>query len=96
MKEIFSAHVPQLLNIPEDPRQQQPLKRLLAGGMAGITSVTATYPLDLVRTRLSAQGEGKDRKYKSVLKLLKLYKLTESDAYWLCRVSTRHVTCCGY
>ena len=56
----------QLLGIPDDPRQQNPLKRLIAGGLAGITSVTATYPLDLVRTRLSAQGEGENRKYKLV------------------------------
>lgn len=27
----------------------------LGGGMAGITAATATYPLDLVRTRLAAQ-----------------------------------------
>jgi hypothetical protein len=27
--------------------------RLVAGGMAGITSVICTYPLDLIRTRLS-------------------------------------------
>ncbi len=31
------------------------LARLVCGGMAGITSVTCTYPLDIVRTRLSIQ-----------------------------------------
>lgn len=29
--------------------------RLLGGGLAGITAASATYPLDLVRTRLAAQ-----------------------------------------
>lgn len=33
-----------------------PLKRLTCGAMAGITSVTCTYPLDIVRTRLSIQS----------------------------------------
>lgn len=33
-----------------------PLARLTCGGMAGITSVTFTYPLDIVRTRLSIQS----------------------------------------
>ncbi|KAI1756356.1 mitochondrial carrier domain-containing protein [Xylaria castorea] len=32
-----------------------PLQRLLCGGVAGITSVFCTYPLDIVRTRLSIQ-----------------------------------------
>ena len=32
-----------------------PWKNLVFGGLAGITSVTFTYPLDLVRTRLSVQ-----------------------------------------
>ncbi|KAJ5605891.1 hypothetical protein N7510_008672 [Penicillium lagena] len=33
-----------------------PLRRLVCGGLAGITSVTVTYPLDIVRTRLSIQS----------------------------------------
>ncbi|KAI0440685.1 solute carrier family 25 member 42 [Xylaria telfairii] len=32
-----------------------PLERLFCGGVAGITSVVFTYPLDIVRTRLSIQ-----------------------------------------
>jgi solute carrier family 25 phosphate transporter 23/24/25/41 len=33
-----------------------PLTRLVCGGIAGITSVFFTYPLDIVRTRLSIQS----------------------------------------
>lgn len=33
-----------------------PVRRLICGGAAGITSVTITYPLDIVRTRLSIQS----------------------------------------
>lgn len=33
-----------------------PAQRLVCGGIAGITSVTVTYPLDIVRTRLSIQS----------------------------------------
>ena len=32
------------------------VRRLVCGGAAGITSVTFTYPLDIVRTRLSIQS----------------------------------------
>jgi solute carrier family 25 phosphate transporter 23/24/25/41 len=32
-----------------------PFARLFCGGIAGITSVFCTYPLDIVRTRLSIQ-----------------------------------------
>ena len=33
-----------------------PLQRLSCGAIAGVTSVTCTYPLDIVRTRLSIQS----------------------------------------
>ena len=33
-----------------------PVRRLVCGGAAGITSVVCTYPLDIVRTRLSIQS----------------------------------------
>lgn len=33
-----------------------PYQRLVCGGWAGITSVVCTYPLDIVRTRLSIQS----------------------------------------
>src|ERR1700733_12119402 len=33
-----------------------PGQRLACGGLAGITSVVFTYPLDIVRTRLSVQS----------------------------------------
>jgi solute carrier family 25 phosphate transporter 23/24/25/41 len=35
--------------------QLDPLQRLMCGGLAGVTSVTFTYPLDITRTRLSIQ-----------------------------------------
>ncbi|KAJ5866469.1 hypothetical protein N7534_001022 [Penicillium rubens] len=36
--------------------EMTPMRRLICGGVAGITSVTITYPLDIVRTRLSIQS----------------------------------------
>lgn len=56
-----------LLNITEDLQSQTPLRRLVAGGLAGTTSVIATYPLDLVRTRLAAQAAGIERRYRNIL-----------------------------
>ncbi|XP_065053461.1 uncharacterized protein LOC135682478 [Rhopilema esculentum] len=55
-----------LMNIPEDPREQHPFKKLTAGAIAGIVSVATTYPMDLVRTRLAAQGEGTQKKYRGI------------------------------
>lgn len=41
---------------PSPNSDLSPIRRLLCGGAAGITSVTMTYPLDIVRTRLSIQS----------------------------------------
>lgn len=43
-------------DVPGDNLAGSPFKRLLCGGLAGVTSVTMTYPLDIVRTRLSIQS----------------------------------------
>ncbi|KAI5807457.1 mitochondrial carrier domain-containing protein [Peziza echinospora] len=42
--------------LPEGSNDLGTLRRLSAGAMAGVTSVVATYPLDIVRTRLSIQS----------------------------------------
>jgi len=42
---------------------------LLSGGMAGITALISTYPLDLVRTRLTVQTSGE--KYKGIIHTFK-------------------------
>ncbi|OJJ42024.1 hypothetical protein ASPZODRAFT_105920 [Penicilliopsis zonata CBS 506.65] len=41
---------------PHPHADLSPVQRLVCGGLAGITSVTITYPLDIVRTRLSIQS----------------------------------------
>ena len=41
---------------PSPGADLDPIRRLVCGGLAGITSVTFTYPLDIVRTRLSIQS----------------------------------------
>jgi solute carrier family 25 (mitochondrial phosphate transporter), member 23/24/25/41 len=44
-----------------------PLERLVAGGIAGIIAMIATYPLDVVRGRLTTQDAGAVRvKYKGI------------------------------
>ncbi|KAG0636553.1 mitochondrial carrier domain-containing protein [Tuber brumale] len=44
------------LLLPEGGSDLGTLRRLCAGAMAGVTSVVATYPLDITRTRLSVQS----------------------------------------
>jgi solute carrier family 25 phosphate transporter 23/24/25/41 len=41
---------------PDGPQALAPLEKLGVGAAAGVLSVVATYPLDLVRGRLTAQG----------------------------------------
>ena len=43
-----------------------PLQRLMAGGLAGSTACALTYPLDLVRARLTLQS-GTNAKYKGIV-----------------------------
>ncbi|KAA0154265.1 hypothetical protein FNF27_06986 [Cafeteria roenbergensis] len=43
-----------------------PLERLVAGGIGGMCSVAVSYPLDFVRGRLTTQGAGTKRQYKSI------------------------------
>jgi len=49
-----------------------PVLRLAAGAFAGCISVTATYPLDLVRTRLSVQTTGDVVKYSGIAHAFKV------------------------
>jgi solute carrier family 25 phosphate transporter 23/24/25/41 len=60
-----------------------PITRLVCGGAAGITSVFFTYPLDIVRTRLSIQSasfaelKGKPKKLPGMWETIKLMYKTE-------------------
>ena len=46
-----------LLLLQSDADSLSPGRRLLAGSLAGATSVCCTYPLDLVRARMAVQPE---------------------------------------
>lgn len=48
----------------EDAVHLTPVQNLVAGGMAGVTSLLCTYPLDLVRSRLTVQTT--EEKYKGI------------------------------
>lgn len=44
-----------------------PLSLLLAGGLSGISSWILTYPIDVVKSRFQADGDGKNRKYHGMM-----------------------------
>ncbi|KAJ1386070.1 Mitochondrial carrier protein [Sesbania bispinosa] len=50
--------------------QLTPLLRLGAGACAGIIAMSATYPMDLVRGRLTVQTEGSPRQYRGMFHAL--------------------------
>lgn len=52
-------------NLPSDHKLPGTAVSFIAGAVAGTTATTATYPLDLLRTRFAAQGN--DRVYTSLL-----------------------------
>ncbi|CAJ0753026.1 21989_t:CDS:2 [Entrophospora sp. SA101] len=67
-------------------------RRLLAGALAGITSVTCTYPLDIVRTRLSVQsasisGKKSNRKLPGIWSTMKSIYRNEGGVTALYRVA---------
>lgn len=41
-----------------DPARETPLRRLLSGSLAGVTSVFFTYPLEIIRVRLAFETRG--------------------------------------
>ena len=48
-----------------------PLGLLLAGGLSGTASWVFTYPIDVMKSRIQADGDGKDRKYKDLVDCIK-------------------------
>ncbi|EER36461.1 mitochondrial carrier protein [Histoplasma capsulatum var. duboisii H88] len=69
---------------PAPGAELTPLRRLICGGIAGITSVTFTYPLDIVRTRLSIQSasfrelrKGQEKQLPGIFQTMRLMYKTE-------------------
>jgi solute carrier family 25 phosphate transporter 23/24/25/41 len=65
-------------------------RRLAAGALAGITSVACTYPLDIVRTRLSVQsaslsGKEINKKLPGIWQTMKIIYHTEGGIVALYR-----------
>lgn len=46
--------------------------RLICGGLAGMTSILVSYPLDVVRCRLSAQNDTTSKLYTGIFNCLKV------------------------
>jgi len=63
--EKYKNFISNLETKPGEPRRLSTVGRLTAGALAGMTSTLCTYPLDLIRCRLSAQHEV--RKYTGII-----------------------------
>jgi hypothetical protein len=55
-------------------RLEETLYKFAAGAMAGVCAVTACYPLDLIRTRLSTELEGREHYRGIVDAMVKIYR----------------------
>lgn len=61
-RRLISDHQLETTGSPE----LTPVLRLMAGAGAGIVAMSATYPLDMVRGRLTVQ-EGRNVQYRGIL-----------------------------
>lgn len=78
----FAAYEKFATLIRGDNDDLTPVGRLTAGGLAGLTSVTVTYPLDLVRTRLSCQSPT-EMKYQGIVDSFRvIYKEEGAFAFY--------------
>ncbi|RIB20826.1 mitochondrial carrier domain-containing protein [Gigaspora rosea] len=78
------------LLLEEGKKELDALRRLTAGALAGITSVACTYPLDIVRTRLSVQsaslsGNEGQKKLPGIASTMKIIYVTEGGIVALYR-----------
>eukprot|EP00899_Mesostigma_viride_P011019 jgi/Mesvir1/19919/Mv13190-RA.1 len=51
----------------DEKAEMTPISRLVCGGAAGIVAMSSTYPLEMVRGRLSVQGDGSAAKYRGMV-----------------------------
>lgn len=61
-------------NKHDDPIHKIVMSKCIDGGLAGVTGVTATFPLDLSKTRLQNQVvlPGQERKYRNLFQTVKV------------------------
>lgn len=60
----YEKYKREFLSQNEGAKHLNPIQNLIAGGMAGVTSLLCTYPLDLIRSRLTIQTT--EEKYKGI------------------------------
>jgi solute carrier family 25 (mitochondrial phosphate transporter), member 23/24/25/41 len=70
VRRLTSNH--QMNNGPS--RLEETMYKFTAGAMAGVCAVTACYPLDLIRTRLSTELEGREHYRGIVDAMVKIYR----------------------
>jgi len=74
----FSSYTRYKKALADENGHMTTFRSVLAGGFAGITSVVATYPLDIVRTRLSIQSASFEVLGKSTRELPGMWSATKT------------------